>query len=186
MKSAFLLIFILTFSVSASESEIPGKVTPPKATSLADENKNVDVSTNSEETSEVLTIEDTAGQKIEEAGGMSVPPAVVKVKKSDEEFSLPPDFEMKTDNISDKYFAGAFLIYDCEEKHWVCVLEENYRYCEEQRKESVQKKERQLPCAPIGEFPTKRSCFQRELFLAGHAHGNRFCLLDEIKKEELE
>ena len=108
------------------------------------------------------------------------------VKKTDEENQLPPDFEMKNDNISEKYLAGAFLIYDCEEKHWVCVLEEDYQVCEEKRKESVAKKDRQLSCAPIGEFPTKRSCFQRQLYMAGHAHGHRFCVLDEIKKEELE
>ncbi len=99
---------------------------------------------------------------------------------------LPSDFELKKDNISNKYFAGSFLIYDCEEKHWVCVLEEDYKICDDKRKESVQKKERKLSCAPIGELPTKRSCFQRVLFLSGQAHGHRFCLLDEIKKEELQ
>ena len=103
-----------------------------------------------------------------------------------EEIPLPADFEMKNDNISEKYLAGAFLIYDCEEKHWVCVLQEDYKACESKRKVSADKKERNLPCAPIGEFPSKRSCFQRQLYLSGHAHGYRFCLLDEIKKEELE
>lgn len=103
-----------------------------------------------------------------------------------EEIPLPSDFEMKNDNISEKYLAGAFLIYDCEEKHWVCVLQEDYKVCESNREKAVKNKERQLPCAPIGEFPTKRSCFQRELYLAGQAHGHRFCLLDDIKKEELE
>lgn len=105
---------------------------------------------------------------------------------ADEEEALPPDFEMKDDSISEKYIAGAFLIYDCEEGHWVCVLKEDYAACEESRVASIGKKERNLPCAPIGEFPTKRSCFQRELYLSGQAHGHRFCLLDEIKSEEPE
>lgn len=106
--------------------------------------------------------------------------------ETQEEEALPSDFEMKTDNISEKYFAGSFLIYDCEEKHWVCVLKEDYKTCEDKREASIEKKERHLPCAPIGEFPTKRSCFQRELYLVGQAHGHRFCLLDEIKVEEPE
>ncbi len=99
---------------------------------------------------------------------------------------MPVDFEQKTDSISDKYTAGAFLIYDCEEKHWVCVLNEDYKICDEKREKSIKAREKFLPCAPIGEFPTKRSCFQRQLYLTGQAHGSRFCLLDELKKEELE
>lgn len=98
----------------------------------------------------------------------------------------PADFNPAADNISEKYFAGAFLIYDCEEGHFVCVYPEDYKACESKRAEAIKKKEKNLPCAPIGEFPTKRSCFQRDLYLAGQAHGRRFCLLDQLKKEELE
>jgi hypothetical protein len=108
------------------------------------------------------------------------------VAMAKEEERLPEDFIKKNDTISDKYYAGAFLIYDCEEGHWVCVLPDDYSQCEKKRAESVAKKEKYLACAPIGEFPTKRSCFQRELYLTGQAHGHRFCLLDELKKEEAE
>lgn len=99
---------------------------------------------------------------------------------------VPKDFELSKDKISEKYLAGAFLIYDCEEKHWVCVLKEDSDVCKENREKSIEKGERNLPCAPIGEFPTKKSCFQRQLYLSGQAHGFRFCLLDQYKKEELE
>ncbi len=104
----------------------------------------------------------------------------------EEEVSLPHDFNGVQDKISDKYYAGAHLIYDCEEKHFVCVLPEDNKVCEEKRAEAIKNKEKFLPCASLGEFPTRRSCFQRELFMVGHAHGNRFCVLDELKKEELE
>ncbi|MFL5784161.1 MAG: hypothetical protein ACJ76H_06100, partial [Bacteriovoracaceae bacterium] len=87
---------------------------------------------------------------------------------------------------SDKYLAGAFLMYDCEEGHWVCVLEEDYKACEKKRNEESLKMTKDLSCAPIGQFPTKRSCFQRVLYLAGQAHGHRFCLLDQLKKTDLE
>lgn len=104
----------------------------------------------------------------------------------DEVNQLPEDFVPNKDNISEKYYAGAFLIYDCEEMHFVCVLPEDHQTCVKNREEAIRKKEKNLPCAPIGEFPTKRSCFQRELYLVGQAHGNRFCLLDELKKEEID
>lgn len=106
--------------------------------------------------------------------------------KEDEGPAFPADYELKVDNISEKYVAGAFLIFDCEENHWVCVLKEYYDVCDEKRAKSKIGREKYLPCAPIGEFPTKKSCFQRQLYLTGQAHGSRFCLLDELKKEELE
>lgn len=97
---------------------------------------------------------------------------------------IPFDFVMAKDNISEKYLAGAHLIYDCEEKHFVCVLAEDKRSCEEKRLLAMQKKEKFLPCAFIGFLPTKRSCFQRQLFLVSQAHGNRFCLNEKMKHEE--
>lgn len=103
-----------------------------------------------------------------------------------EVLDTPKDFNVVKDMIAEQYWAGAFLMYDCEEGHWVCVLKEDYKLCEENREKAKKAKEKFLPCAPIGEFPTKRSCFQRELYLTGQAHGHRFCLLDELKKEELE
>lgn len=97
---------------------------------------------------------------------------------------VPVDFNLGQDQISEKYFAGSWLIYDCEEKHWVCVLKEDFDLCESSREAAKKSFSKNLPCAPIGNFPTKRSCFQRELFLAGNAHGDRFCLLDEKKYED--
>lgn len=94
-------------------------------------------------------------------------------------------YDPKVDDISEKYEAGAFLIYDCQEGHWVCVLESSYRECEAGRKKALIYNHKVLPCAPIGEFPTKRSCFDRSLFLVTHGHGERFCLSDEIKPREL-
>lgn len=99
---------------------------------------------------------------------------------------VPQDFSPKQDMIAENYWAGAWLMYDCQEGHWVCVLQEDYDVCVEKRAKAMTLKEKHLPCAPIGEFPTKRSCFQRELYLTGQAYGHRFCLLDQFKREELE
>ncbi len=109
---------------------------------------------------------------------------ILNIAYAQDESEFPEDYEARVDYISDKYFAGAFLIYDCEEKHWVCVMEIDYKSCEKKRKESLDKFAKYLSCAPIGQFPSKKGCFQRVQFLTGHDHGNRFCLLDELKREE--
>ncbi len=183
MKLLLLSLFIFLPAI-ASESEVPGKSSPTTTSNSSQVEEK-----SSSDASEASLDSQVSSDFAEETKNLSLPEVAPKKspeKNADGEISLPPDFEMRNDNISDKYLAGAFLVYDCEEKHWVCVLEEDYKICEEKRNESIKKKDRQLPCAPIGEFPTKKSCFQRELFMAGHAHGSRFCLLDEIKKEELE
>lgn len=112
--------------------------------------------------------------------------STIVLAASEEESDTPADFSPTKDMIADRYWAGAYLMYDCEEGHWVCVLKEDFKSCEEKRAKATKAREKFLPCAPIGEFPTKRSCFQRELYLTGQAFGHRFCLLDELKKEEIE
>ena len=96
-------------------------------------------------------------------------------------------FDARRDIVSDKYEAGAFLIYDCEDHHWVCVLESYYKACEEKRSLDLERSEALLhSCAPIGEFPNKWSCFQRQLFLVTHEHGNRFCVIDQWKSKAVQ
>lgn len=101
-----------------------------------------------------------------------------------QEEKLSTGFDARRDIISDKYEAGAFLIYDCEDHHWVCVLEPYYKACEEKRSLELLKSDALFhSCAPVGEFPNKWSCFQRQLFLTTHEHGNRFCVRDEWKSK---
>jgi hypothetical protein len=94
-------------------------------------------------------------------------------------------FDPKTDIISEKYEAGPYLIYDCSEGHWVCVLKEYYEQCQVSRNDELVRKQKELSCAPIGEFPNKKSCFQRQLYMTGQGFGTRFCLSDEWKKKEI-
>lgn len=93
-------------------------------------------------------------------------------------------FDPKTDIIAENYEAGQYLIYDCKEKHWVCVTEEYHKECQEKRARDVANTEETIhSCAPIGIFPTKKSCFQRQLFLTTHDHGARFCIVDKWKSK---
>lgn len=91
-------------------------------------------------------------------------------------------FDPRTDIIADNYEAGPYLIYDCKEKHWVCVMDEYYKECQEKRTRDLASTDStKHSCAPIGQFPTKKSCFQRQLFMTTHNHGDRFCIKDEWK-----
>jgi hypothetical protein len=93
-----------------------------------------------------------------------------------------PGLDPKTDMIADNYDAGNFLIYDCLEKHWTCVTEDYFKQCESKRKKDLRNPEAIYhTCAPVGSFPTKRSCFQRQLFMTSQDHGARFCVKDEWK-----
>lgn len=96
---------------------------------------------------------------------------------ADNQLRVRLTYDPLIDDISDKYQAGPYLIYDCLERHWVCVLESYYSLCHEQRKKDLDLVENDLfSCAPIGKFPNKISCFQRQLFLTTHHHGDTFCI----------
>ena len=95
-------------------------------------------------------------------------------------------FDPVSDIISDEYEAGAFLIFNCEKKHWVCVLESYYKECQDKRLDEVNKRGVSHSCAPIGQFPSKKSCFQRVLYLTSHNYGDRFCVKSEWKEKGFE
>lgn len=90
--------------------------------------------------------------------------------------------------ISEEYEEGRFLIYNCENKHWACVSRSDYNDCEKRREKDHENLESPFhSCAIFTEFPRKKSCSQRILFLTTHNHGTRFCLKDswKLKTEEL-
>jgi hypothetical protein len=94
-------------------------------------------------------------------------------------------FDPRTDIIADNYEAGPYLIYDCVEEHWTCVTEPYFRECEEKRKQDLEKNRPRARCSPLGAFPTKKSCFQRELFMTSNNHGQAFCSIGEWKSKEI-
>ena len=94
-------------------------------------------------------------------------------------------YDPKVDVIAENYEAGAYLIYDCEEKHWTCVLESYYKACQDSRAEDLKLNKTSVRCAPFGSYPTKKSCFQHQLFMVSHNHGTRFCVGDVVKQKEI-
>ena len=95
------------------------------------------------------------------------------------------DYDPSTDVIAENYEAGPYLIYDCVEKHWVCVLESYYNDCVSARVEDQLLKRLDLRCAPIAQLPNKKSCFQKQLYLTGQNVGPNFCVGDEWKQKEI-
>ena len=102
-----------------------------------------------------------------------------------QENKIPAGYDPVQDNISEKYEAGQFLIYNCVDKHWVCVLDSHFNECEKARIEDIENKVTDLRCAPIGSFPTKKSCFQQQLFMVSQNFATRFCLHPAMKEKEL-
>lgn len=108
---------------------------------------------------------------------------ITQVAWSDDQLKSLAGFDPKVDIIADNYEAGPFLIYDCQEKHWVCVTAPYFKECEERRLKDGVRSGTYHSCAAVGEFPTKKSCFQRQLFMTTHQHGSRFCIKDEWKNK---
>lgn len=107
--------------------------------------------------------------------------------QADDSAKAISDFDVKTDIIADNYEAGAYLMYDCVERHWVCVLEEYYKECGEKRTQDHLKVDDPYhTCAPIEQMPNKKSCFQRQLFLTTHNFGARFCIKESWKDKNID
>ena len=95
-------------------------------------------------------------------------------------------YDPKVDIISDKYEAGPFLIYDCVDKHYTCVLESYFKECVDSRSKDIHDKKVELSCAPIAEHLNKKSCFQKQLFMVSQNHGNKFCVGNDWKTKEID
>jgi len=88
----------------------------------------------------------------------------------------PGGYDPILDAISPKYEAGPFLIYDCVENHFACVLETYAEDCRQQRRQDQAERKHNLSCAPITLRPNKKSCFQMQLMMTSQNHGTRFCV----------
>lgn len=98
---------------------------------------------------------------------------------------LVTGYDHKRDIISRDYVTGPYLIYNCERKHWVCVLEEYFEDCKEMRAEDERFNRPQARCAPVGEFDVKFSCFQEQLRLVSNVDPTKLCILESWKKKNI-
>ncbi|MDC1173989.1 hypothetical protein OAT67_01225 [Bacteriovoracaceae bacterium] len=64
--------------------------------------------------------------------------------------------------ISNKYYRGEHLIYDCRDDHFACVNTESWARCEDLRDFDKSERRRKLRCAPLKIFKTQKECFEEQ------------------------
>ena len=88
----------------------------------------------------------------------------------------PNGYDPVLDAIADNYEAGPYLIYDCHENHFICVLEAYSKECRLKRRQDLAERKHHVSCAPITQLPNKKSCFQLQLMMTSQNQGTRFCV----------
>lgn len=91
------------------------------------------------------------------------------------------EYQGETKIISEKYYDGQFLIFDCSKRHWACVDIDGYKLCEKERDEARKNIKRNLACAPFKEFKTKKECEIFQQSKVNNPEGKKFCLHPLIK-----
>lgn len=85
--------------------------------------------------------------------------------------------------MSEKYYEGSFLIFNCDHRHWACVDQSSYEDCQGLRKESLQKEyPERPPCAPIANLNTIERCILEQKKLI---EGNKEFSFCEAKERTL-
>lgn len=83
--------------------------------------------------------------------------------------------------ISNKWFRGNYLIYDCDDQHFACVNEISYLRCENQRNERTEEREPKLGCAPLKKFKTQKECFKVQYQKQHNQIPKTFCLHPRLR-----
>lgn len=97
-----------------------------------------------------------------------------EVKFSKEEvYKSQSNFEPR---VSNKYFRGKNLIYDCYDKHFVCASDLDFDECTEERQEALDNRRVILPCAPLKRMPDQISCFKLNYTLIHQQTYKGFCI----------
>lgn len=91
------------------------------------------------------------------------------------------DITLSDPDLSIKYQRGRFLLYDCEDKHWVCTKKLEFDRCGEKRKYVDFVKEQLYPCAPIKAFASEAECVKRQRKFIQKNHSVRSCLSKSSK-----
>ena len=94
----------------------------------------------------------------------------------DEKKSNVQNLEKPEYLISETYRNGAYLIYDCKERHFACVNDESYKLCQDNRKKSFLLRQSHHPCAPLKKFTEQSFCFKQQIKLIEKNPDKKFCI----------
>ncbi len=93
----------------------------------------------------------------------------------------PSGFDFGKDTLSDKWFAGPALVYDCEDKHWVCASPFNHVACEKDRQTDLKIGKHELRCLPATIFEGTKECHIELARLMKQGAYPRLCLHPKIR-----
>ena len=86
------------------------------------------------------------------------------------------EFDSSKDDISEKWYAGSSLVYDCEDMHWVCVSPADYTSCSQMREIDLKRNKHRLACVPAEIYETKKECNQVIKSLVARGSFPRVCI----------
>jgi hypothetical protein len=78
--------------------------------------------------------------------------------------------------ISERYYRGRYLIYDCKDRHYVCVNLPSFYNCQEQRQKEIDEKTVLFSCAPLKQFKSQKECFDTNYALIHRVTNKSFCV----------
>lgn len=105
-----------------------------------------------------------------------------KKEKGDEKetFEEKPDTDvtkkLEEPRISNKWYRGSFLIYDCSLGNYVCVNDISFEECQLQRKEDLDAQHVNLSCTPFKRFKTQELCFKYQYEKIHNQLPKSFCI----------
>jgi hypothetical protein len=68
--------------------------------------------------------------------------------------------KLEEPRLSNKWFRGNYLIYDCDKGFFACVNNTSFEKCKYQRMKRKERREVGLACAPLKRFDTQKACFK--------------------------
>lgn len=91
------------------------------------------------------------------------------------------DIAQQSERLSLKYTKGNVLIYDCDDKHWVCtdVLEE--KSCLSKREQVTLDKNQYYSCVVFKTFKLYENCVKEQQRLTDHSVHVLFCTNSKFK-----
>lgn len=104
----------------------------------------------------------------QESGPESSNPNKVSDEERRKEILLP--------RIDRKYRAGGYLIYDCEDQHFVCADARGFDQCELDRQTSREEGRLILSCSPLKRFQTYELCLEEFYRLMHKASPKTICV----------
>lgn len=84
--------------------------------------------------------------------------------------------EVLLPRIDLKYRSGGYLIYDCEDQHFVCVDARGFGQCDVDRQESRERGRLILSCSPLKRFQSFELCLEELYRLMHQSTHKSICL----------